>query len=171
MTAKGDPKGDPVTTVMSKLPAGKGDIGAFLVSYGPAYIAVDALAASIGLPPPITTATLASGAVVGAKNVIQALLAEPQATQPPGTQPPQSKKTLEARTNAFESLLNEDLQAESEHSATAKETLQHLSRTKKFWQRNIADDPDRDYQAKLNELIAAYESATNPPPLSRKKVQ
>jgi hypothetical protein len=117
MTAKGDPKGDPVTTVMSKLPAGKGDIGAFLVSYGPAYIAVDALAASIGLPPPITTATLASGAVVGAKNVIQALLAEPQATQPPGTQPPQSKKTLEARTNAFESLLNEDLQAESEHSA------------------------------------------------------
>ncbi len=94
MTAKGDPKGDPVTTVMSKLPAGKGDIGAFLVSYGPAYIAVDALAASIGLPPPITTATLASGAVVGAKNVIQALLAEPQATQPPGTQPPQSKKNL-----------------------------------------------------------------------------
>ena len=147
---------------MSKLPTSKGDIGGFLLAYGPAYIAVDALAATIGLPPPIITATLTSGAVVGAKNVIQALLARSPS--------PQSKETLAERTKAFEELLNEDAQAESKHSAAAKETLERLSRAKRVWEKNIHSDPDRLYQGTLDELIAAYESATGTPGLSGKKI-
>jgi hypothetical protein len=71
------PTADPVTTVMANLPADRGDTGTFLVSYAAAYIAVDALAASVGLPPPFITAALASGAIVGAKNILQSLFASP----------------------------------------------------------------------------------------------
>src|SRR5215208_3140057 len=128
--------GNAVNIVMSKLPTSAGDIGAFLLAYGPTYIAVDELAHSIGLPPPYTVAALASATVVGAKTVIQDLFAKS-----PG---PESEKTLEERTKKFEELLNEDAQAASEHSATAKETLELLSRAKRLWEKNIHSDPDRN---------------------------
>jgi hypothetical protein len=100
--------GDPVTTVMSKLPADKGDVGTFLVSYGIGYIAVDVLAAGMGLPPPITTAALTSGVVVGVKNVIQAARAKSQQAAQAAfaeSHSSQLKEDLERRTRGFRELL------------------------------------------------------------------
>src|SRR5215211_3407367 len=136
--------GDPVTTVMSKLPAGKGDIGAFLVSYGVGYIAVDMLAASIGLPPPITTATLASGMVVGAKNIVQAFLAR--------SHPSQSKKDLAEATNGFKELLAD---------GGRLDLLDRLERAENLWLTKV--DSDDVYEKELDQLSAAYKAATDTP--------
>ena len=133
--------GDPVNIVMSKLPSGKGDIASFLVSYGITYIAVDALAAGIGLPPPITTAVLASGVVVGVKNGIQAYLERSQG--------PQSKRALKNRTEAFEKMLRGD------DTSIARQIQAKLASAQRF--RDI--EPDEDYKTTLDELIAEYKKS------------
>jgi hypothetical protein len=137
--------GDPVNIVMSKLPSGKGDIASFLVSYGityiATYIAVDALAASIGLPPPITTAALASGVVVGVRNGIQAYLERSQG--------PQSKRALKKRTEAFEKMLRGD------DTSSARQIQARLDSAQRF--REI--ESDEDYKTTLDKLIAEYKNS------------
>jgi len=134
---------DPVTTVMSKLPSGKGDIGAFLVSYPVSYLVVDVLLTGIGLPAPITTAGLASAAVVGAKNAVQSYLESSQG--------PQTKRALKKRTEAFEKMLKR------EDTRLAQQTHAQLERARRFWE----VETDEDYRKALDKLIAEYkDSAT-----------
>jgi hypothetical protein len=136
--------GDPVTTVMSKLPAEKGDIGAFLVSYGAAYLAVDMLAAGMGLPPPITTAALASGTVVGAKNIIQSFLGR--------SQPSQSSHDLREATEAFKQLLADEGRAD---------LYERLEKAERLWLAKV--DSDVVFKNELEQVSASYKFATDTP--------
>lgn len=145
---------DPVTTVMTKVPTTKGDVGAFLSSFGVGYLIIDFFAAGIGLPPPITTAALISAVVVGTKNSIQAYLSR--------APDPGSKETLNKRSEAFEKRLERD------DTVIAQETRSRLLRAKEYWEDGI--DSNTVFEKTLDQLIMEYKAATDIPALSGRSV-
>jgi hypothetical protein len=144
--------GDPVATVLSKMPTEKGDISTFLISYGAGYLIVDTVAAGMGLPPPVTTAALVSTAAVGVKNAVQGYLA--RRSVPPLTE------ALDARTAAFKELLAED------NRFIAHELYERLTSAERLWHRGI--DTDDDYKMTLDQLVAEYKAAPDTPMLGGK---
>lgn len=134
---------DAATTVLSRLPTTKGDVGAFLVSYGVGYIVVDVFAAGLGLPPPITTAAMASAVVVGIKSPLK---------------PFSTDHGVQARSDRFEELLHDDVNYGGGQTATRVAHLRRrLFRARRLWENDI--DDDAEYEQSLNELIAEYKAA------------
>jgi hypothetical protein len=122
---------DPVTTVLSRMPTGKADVGIFLITFPAAFVAADIVAPLVGLPPPFTTAALVAAAAVGIKNTVQSRISTTKQT--PVSSP---ELELKERTDSFAQTLER-------HAQRCRASMEEASLESK-------DQEEEVYKGRLN---------------------